>query len=157
MLSSPIIFFYGFFVLLVFVLGVAPTAFWQRVGASLSGRAAHWRVRQMADRLARATKGARFTPDIDYTQAGIGFAVDRSRALVFVAGERGGSAAEALVPLSAVRACATGVNTGGLSEDNYVDLFPADFTLGWRISCGTDGAAADAIAAQLGALGVPRA
>jgi hypothetical protein len=156
MLSAPIIFFYSFFVLLVFVLGVAPTAFWQRVGASLSGRAGRWRVRQMTDRLARAAKGASFTADIDYIPAGIGFALDSTRALVFVAGERAGTAAEALLPLSAFRACATGVNTGGLSEDNYLGLFPADSSLSWRISCGADGATAEAIAGQLVALGLQR-
>jgi hypothetical protein len=157
MLLSPVIFFYGFFILLVFVIGVAPTAFWQRVGGSLSARAARSRRDRMADRLARVVRGADFTPDIDYIPAGIGFAVDTARTLLFVAGELAGRPAEALLPLSTFRACATGVNTGGLTEDNYLDLMPADAAApAWRISCGTQGATADAIAGQLGALGLQR-
>ncbi|HYP64249.1 MAG TPA: hypothetical protein VEQ16_10185, partial [Acidocella sp.] len=59
--------------------------------------------------------------------------------------------------LSAFRACATGVNTGGFVEDNYLDLLPADAaSQAWRISCGTDGAMVEAIAERLGALGLPR-
>jgi hypothetical protein len=156
MLLSPIIFFYGFFVLLVFVIGVAPTAFWRRLGASLSGRVARGRSARMADRLARAARGASFTPDIDYIPASIGFAFDSARGLLFLAGERAGAAAEALLPLSAFGACATGVTTGGLSDDNYIELFPADSTPAWRISCGADWSTADAIARQLGALGLQR-
>jgi hypothetical protein len=74
MLLSPIIFFYGFFILLVFVIGVAPSAFWWRIGAVFSGRSAGWRRARMARRLAQAARGQDFVPDIDYTQASIGFA-----------------------------------------------------------------------------------
>jgi hypothetical protein len=157
MLHSPIIFFYGFFVLLVFVIGVAPTDFWRRFGGSLSGASARWRGARMNDRFARAIGSAGFTPDVTYVPDGIGFALDSGRGLVFVAGERGGVPGEKLLPLSAFRACATGVNTGGFAEDNYLDLLPVDATSqGWRISCGTDVAIADAIAARLGAAGLAR-
>jgi hypothetical protein len=157
MLLSPIIFFYGFFVLLVFVIGVAPTAFWQRVGGAVTGRAVRGRVARMNARLARAAKGAGFTPDIDYISAGIGFAFDNTRQLLFLAGERDGVPGEALVPLAAVGACGTGVTTGGLAEENYVDLYPADAAGPvWRIACGSDGATADTIARQLGGLGLKR-
>ncbi len=156
MLLSPIIFFYGFFILLVFVIGVAPSAFWWRIGASLSGRAARGRARRMNGRLARAAKGEVFAPDISYIPAGIGFAADSARGLVFVAGEHAGAQAEALLPLAAFSACATGVTTGGLSEDNYIELIPADATAVWRITCGGDEATAEAIAGQLGALGLKR-
>ena len=161
MLWSPIIFFYGFFIVLVFVIGVAPSAFWWRNGASLTGRATRGRAKKMAGRLARAAQGASFTPDIDYTPAGIGFAADSARSLLFLAGERDGVPGEALVPLAAFSACGTGVTTGGLSEENYLDLYPADaagpaWRPAWRIACGTDGATAEAIARQLGALGLQR-
>jgi hypothetical protein len=157
MLSSPVIFFYGFFVLLVFVIGVAPTDFWRRVGASLSGRGARWRRARMEERFSRTAGGASFAPDVSYVSAGVGFALDSARLLLFVAGERAGRPAEALLPLSAFRACATGVNTGGFVEDNYLDLLPADAaSQAWRISCGTDGAMVEAIAERLGALGLPR-
>ena len=156
MLMSPIIFFYGFFIVLVFVIGVAPSAFWWRIGASLSGRATRGRARSMNDRLARAAKGAVFVPDISYIAAGIGFAADSARGLVFVAGEHAGTDGQALLPLSALSGCATGVTTGGLSEDNYVELIPADATAAWRITCGGDEATAEAIARQLGGLGVKR-
>ena len=157
MLLSPIIFFYGFFVLLVFVIGVAPSAFWWRIGSSLAGRSAGWRRARMASRLARAANGADFAPDIDYTQAGIGFAADSARMLLFVAGERAGAPAEALLPLSAFGACATGVTTGGFSDENYLDLFPvATAAPGWRIFCGADAAMVEVIAGQLGALGLKR-
>ena len=156
MLLSPIIFFYGFFIVLVFVIGVAPSAFWWRIGASLSGWAVRGRARGMNARLARAARGQDFAPDISYIQAGIGFAADSARGLVFVAGEHAGAEAEALLPLAAFSGCATGVTTGGLSEDNYVELIPADAGAAWRITCGGAGATAEAIAGQLGALGVKR-
>jgi hypothetical protein len=158
MLSSPIIFFYGFFVLLVFVIGVAPTDFWRRFGGSLSGSGARWRQARMNDRFVRAAKGANFTPDVTYVPDGIGFALDSGRGLVFVAGEQAGRPGEALLPLSSFRACATGVNTGGFAEDNYLDLLPTDTaSQAWRISCGTDVAVADTIAARLAVAGLPRA
>ncbi len=75
-----------------------------------------------------------------------------------MAGERAGSAAAAVLPLSAFGAFSTGVSTGGFSEDNYVDLFPAEAaTLSWRIYCGGDAALAEKIAGQLGGLGLRRA
>lgn len=158
MLFSPIIFFYGFFVLLVFVIGVAPTAFWQRLGGSLAGKGASWRRARLDDRLARAARGMNFTPDVDYLPAGIGFAIDSAQALVFVAGERDGTPAEAVLPLQSFRACATGVNTGGFAEENYLDLLPADPAApSWRISCGASWPVADAIAGRLDALGLKRA
>lgn len=157
MLFSPIIFFYSFFVLLVFVIGVAPTAFWQRLGGALAGKGARWRRARLDDRLARAAKGANFTPDVDYLPAGIGFAVDSAHGLLFVAGERGGMPAEAVLPLKSFRACATGVNTGGFAEENYLDLLPADPAApAWRVSCGAAWPAADAIAGRLRELGLER-
>jgi hypothetical protein len=157
MLLSPIIFFYSFFVLLVFVIGVAPTQFWWRLGGALSARAARWREARLRARLARAAQGAGFAPDIDYLPEGIGLAVESARARLFVAGERGGAVAEAIVPLNAFRACATGVTTGGWSEDYYLELLPAEpGAPRWRISCGADEAVADAVAGRLGALGLAR-
>jgi hypothetical protein len=157
MLFSPIIFFYSFFIFLVFVIGVAPTAFWQRLGRQLSGMAARGRRNRLGDRLARAVKGADFTPDIDYLPAGIGLAIETARGRLFIAGERAGVPTEALLPLTSFRACTTGVITGGFSDDNYLDLIPADpATAGWRVSCGADESKAESIAARLAALGLER-
>lgn len=157
MLSSPIIIFYSFLVILVFAMGVAPTALWKRFGASASGAAARARHDRMAGHFAKATAGAAFTVDVDYVSVGIGFAYDRTRALVFVAGERSGTPGEALVPLADFRAYATGVITGGFSDENYVDLFPADASQPkWRISCGGDATTPYAIDRLLSGLGVAR-
>lgn len=158
MLLSPIIIFYSFIVLVVFVIGVAPTAFWKRFGGSFSGVAARARHDRVAGHFARATAGAPFTADIDYVPVGIGFAFDRARALIFVAGEHSGTPAEALVPLADFRAYAVGVITGGFTDENYVDLFPTDSTVpSWRISCGEDVETAYAIDRLLSSLGLPKA
>jgi hypothetical protein len=158
MLFSPIIIFYSFIVLVVFVIGVAPTAFWKRFGGSVSGVAARARHDRVAAQFARATAAASFTADIDYVPVGIGFAFDRTRALLFVAGDHSGTRAEALIPLAGFRAHATGVITGGFTDENYVDLFPTDSTApSWRISCGEDVASAYAIDRLLSSLGVPKA
>jgi hypothetical protein len=158
MLSSPIILFYSFLVIVVFAMGVAPTALWKRFGASASGAAARARHDRMAGHFARATLATEFTADIDYVPVGIGFAFDRTRALVFVAGDRSGTPEEALVPLAEFRAFATGVITGGFSDENYVDLFPADSTQPkWRISCAGDATSTYAIDRLLSSLGLARA
>jgi hypothetical protein len=158
MLSSPIIIFYSFLVLIFFVIGVAPTAFWQRFGASVSGATARARGDRVAARFARATAAAPFTADIDYVPVGIGFAFDRARALLFLAGDHAGTPAEALLPLADVRAYAVGVITGGFTDENYVELIPADSTAhSWRISCAGDVASVDAIDRLLSSLGLPKA
>jgi hypothetical protein len=158
MLSSPIILFYSFLVIVVFAMGVAPTALWKRFGASASGAAARARHDRMAGHFAKATAATAFTADVDYVPVGIGFAYDRTRALVFVAGERSGTPAEAVIPLADFRAFATGVITGGFSDENYVDLFPADASQPkWRISCGGDATTPYAIDRLLSGLGLARA
>jgi len=158
MLSSPIIIFYIFLVLVVFSIGLAPTAFWKRFGASVSGAAARARHNRAAAHFARATAGASFTADIDYVPVGIGFAFDRGRALLFVAGDHSGAPAEALIPLTALRAYATGVITGGFTDENYVDLFPDDSTApSWRISCAEDVTSTYAIERLLSSLGLAKA
>lgn len=157
MLSSPIIIFYSFIVLVVFVIGVAPTALWKRFGGSISGAGGRARRDRVAAQFRRATAAASFTADIDYVPVGIGFAFDRARGLVFVAGDHFGTPAEALVPLAEFRAHATGVITGGFTDENYVDLFCTDSTVPeWRISCGEDAASAYAIDRLLNSLGVPK-
>jgi hypothetical protein len=158
MLFSPIIIFYSFIVLVVFVIGVAPTALWKRFGGSVSGAAARARHDRVATHFARATAAASFTADIDYVPVGIGFAFDRASAMLFVAGDHFGTPTEALVPLADFHAHATGVITGGFTDENYVDLFPTNSTVPtWRISCGEDVASACAIDHLLSYLGLPKA
>lgn len=156
MLSAPIIIFYSFLVLVVFFIGVAPSGLWNRLGVSVGGAAARARHSRAANHFARATASAAFTADFDYVPAGIAFAFDKSRALLFVAGERLGSPMEALVPLSEFRAHAKGVITGGFTDENYVDLFLLDPALPeWRISCGEDVTSAYAIDRLLSSIGLP--
>jgi hypothetical protein len=157
MLTSPVIFFYGFFILLVFVIGVAPTDFWMRIGSSITGAAARGRHARVAAQFARATASASFTADVSYVPNGIAFAFDRARALLFV-GDNSNTPAEDLVPVTAIRAHGMGVITGGFTDDNYVDLFPAASPVSrWRVSCGEDVETAHAIANVLSALGIPKA
>jgi hypothetical protein len=158
MLSSPIIIFYSILILIFFVIGVAPTALWERFGVSVSRAGARTRRDRVAARFAKATAVSAFTAEIDYVPVGIGFAFDRGRALLFVAGDRFGTPAEALVPVADVRAHDIGVITGGFTDENYVDLFPTDATASnWRISCAGDVDSADAIGRLLSSLGIPKA
>jgi hypothetical protein len=158
MLSSPIIIFYSFLVLVVFLIGLAPTALWMRFGSGFAGAAARARHGRAASAFARATTGTAFTADVDYVPVGIGFAYDQTRKLVFVAGDHAGAVSEAIIPLADFRAHATGVITGGFNDENYVDLFLADPAVpGWRISCAGDVASAHAIGRLLISLGVPKA
>jgi hypothetical protein len=153
---SPIIIFYSFLVVVVFAIGLAPTALWQRFGGSVAGAAARARHARAAACFAQATAGAAFTADIDYVPAGIGFAFDRGRALLFVAGDRAGISGEALVPLAELRGHRKGVVTGGFTDENYVELFPADPQAPkWRISCGQDVTSAYAIDRLLSSVGLP--
>ena len=156
MLSAPIIIFYSFLVLLVFVIGVAPTAIWNRVGGSISGARARARQDRAASYFSRATKNASFTADFDYVSVGIAFAFDQARALLFVASDRSELPTEALVPLAECHAHAKGVITGGFTDENYVDLFLVDPALPkWRISCGEDVASTFAIDRLLSSIGLP--
>lgn len=155
MLSSPIILFYSFIVIVVFAIGVAPTALWMRFGKSLSGAIANQRRANIGARYLRASAGAEFTPGISFVANGIGFAADTSRGLLFLAGEQGRTPAEAILPLANFRAYAAHVDTGGFIENNYIELLPQDPAAPvWRISCGSDGYSAYAIRKQLEALGL---
>jgi len=157
MLTSPVIIFFGFFILLVFVIGVAPTAFWTRVGSFVTGTVARGRHDRVAAQFARATAAVPFTADVDYVPKGIAFAFDRARALLFV-GDNANAPAEDIVPISKIRAHRMDVITGGVFQENYVDIFPLESQVTrWRISCGEDVASAYAIENLLISLGIPKA
>lgn len=157
MLSAPIIIFYSIFILILCVIGLAPTALWQRFGRAAAESAGRARRQRAAAQFARATSGTDFAPDITYVPQGIGFAVDRGRGLLFLGGERGGRPAAALVPLATLRAHARGVLTGGFRDENYIELRPAEPAApGWRVSCGTDAGSAYAIEGVLSGLGVAK-
>jgi hypothetical protein len=157
MLSSPIIIFYSFLVLVVFAIGVAPTAIWKRFGASVAGAADRARRDRAAAHFKRATAAVAFTADIDYVPVGIGFAFDQARSLLFLAGDHFDTPAEAVIPITDLRAYTIGVITGGFTDENYVDLFPADPAVPrWRISCAEDVASTYAIDRLLTSLGLPK-
>jgi hypothetical protein len=157
MLSSPIIIFYSFLVLVVFAIGVAPTAIWKRFGASVAGAADPAPRDRAAAHFKRATAAVAFTADIDYVPVGIGFAFDQARSLLFLAGDHFDTPAEAVIPITDLRAYTIGVITGGFTDENYVDLFPADPAVPrWRISCAEDVASTYAIDRLLTSLGLPK-
>lgn len=155
MLSAPIILFYSFLVLVVMAIGAGPTALWMRLGGKLQNAGARARVDRARGHFKQVTAGAEFSADVSYVEAGISFAVDKGRGLLFVAGEHAGRVTEALVPVSAVRGHERGVVTGGFTDDNYVDVIAADGS--WRISCGEDGASAAAIERVLAEVGLAKA
>jgi hypothetical protein len=154
MLSAPIILFYTFLVLVVMAIGAGPTALWMKLGGKMQSAGLRARVDRARGHFRQATAGAEFTADVDYVPVGIGFALDKSRALLFVAGDHAGRVKEALVPVAAVHSYDRGVVTGGFTDDNYVDLFAADGS--WRISCGEDSGSAAAIERLLGELGLAK-
>lgn len=156
MLTSPVLIFFGFFIFLVFVIGVAPTDFWMRIGSFMTKTVARRRHDRAAAQFARAAAAASFTADVDYVPIGIAFAFDRSKSLLFV-GDESHAPAEDLIPVSAVRAHKIGVITGGITDENYVDILPmASAVSRWRVSCGEDAATAHAIENLLGELGIPK-
>jgi hypothetical protein len=157
MLTSPVIIFFSFFIFLVFVIGVAPTDFWMRIGSFITRTVVHRRHDRAAAQFARATAAASFNADVDFVPIGIAFAFDRSKSVLFL-GDDSNTPGEDLVPVSTIRAHKMGVVTGGLTDENYVDIFPVASPVSrWRVSCGEDIASAHAIENLLSDLGLPKA
>ncbi|MBU6419300.1 MAG: hypothetical protein KGQ79_06170 [Proteobacteria bacterium] len=129
--------FHWLFIITTLVLcavAVLPTRFWLRSGEWIKTRGLRTKQTRLQSLLAAQRQP--FTPELSFLERGVGLAVDKGRALVFLASSENGGMRATILPCAALGGHALRM----LSDNGFQEYFVEISTPGtaqplWRLDC----------------------
>lgn len=130
--------FHWLFIITTLVLcavAVLPTRFWLRSGEWIKTH--DLRTKQTRLQKLLAAQRQPFTPELSFLERGVGLAVDKGRALVFLASSESGGMRAAILPRAALGEHAMRMLSDNGFQEYFVEISAPGTTQPlWRLDCG---------------------